>query len=150
MEKVSNTSSRGSCRKYLVLAPWQASRMTGVVFSQSQGPRTKPENVGFRASVPNTPRAPKSTFCALHLDVDFALISGSRNITQNDTFGERPGGSQIAKTVYSGSSPNDVQKHSKTEPGRGECDVTFTQLSSEIALQGFGTGLPGGSPNRTF
>ena len=142
--------SRGSFRIYLVLAPWQAYPTAGVMFSHRQGPGPKPESVGFRAAVPNTPRAPKSIFCTLNLEVDFALICGSKNITQNDTFGGRPGGGQIAKTVYSGTSHKGAQKHSKTEPGRGECDVTFTQLSSEIAMQGSGTGFPGGGPNRAF
>ena len=142
--------SRGSCRIYLVLAPWQASRTTGVVFSHRQGPGPKPENVGFRASVPNTPRAPKSTFCTLHLEVDFISILRSKNITPNDTFWGGPGGGQIAKTVYSGTSHKGSQKHPETEPGRGKCDVTFTQLSSEIAIQGSGTGFPGGGPNGTF
>ena len=71
-------------------------------------------------------------------------------MTQNDTFGGRPGGSQIAKTVYSGTSHKGAQKHPETEPGRGKCDVTFTQLSSEMAIQGSGTGFPGGGPNRGF
>ena len=141
------TSSRASSRIYLVLAPWQASRTTGVVFSHRQAPGPKSENVGFRVPVPNTPRAPKSTFCTLHLEVDFASIFGSKNITQNDTFGGGPGGGQIAKTVYSGTSHKGTQKHPETEPGRGKCDVTFTQLSSLFAVQGPGTGFQGGGQN---